>query len=167
MTAANASRARTRRVRARKDKNKSKNGGGGTGKDRDNNGNQGQQAAQFQGYCSHCAKWCHKRAERRTRLSQEKAGAVAGVQQPEEEGEVVKSVNWTDAENDETEVDASSWSYRQWSGSSHLPSRVRKVVFVEKEHRIDVVGCGRQHTVSPRNTARRPDGGNTRTASKQ
>ena len=27
------------------------------------------QAAQFQGYCSHCAKWAHKRAECRTQLA--------------------------------------------------------------------------------------------------
>ena len=30
------------------------------------------QAAQFQGYCSHCAKWAHKRAECRTQLAQMK-----------------------------------------------------------------------------------------------
>ena len=34
------------------------------------------QAAQFQGYCSHCAKWGHKRAECRTQLAQMKGGLL-------------------------------------------------------------------------------------------
>ena len=55
-----------------KDKNKSKNG---KGKDRDNNSNSGLQAAQFQGWCSHCAKWGHQRAECRTRLAQHSWGS--------------------------------------------------------------------------------------------
>ena len=43
------------------------------------------------------------------RLTQQEAGTVAGVQEPEEESEGVKSVHWSDAENDEMEIDASSW----------------------------------------------------------
>ena len=65
-----------------KDKGKSKNGDGGKSKDRDSNWNMGQQATQFQG-SSHCAKWAQ----------QNKAVAVAGVQEPEEGG--VKSVHWS------------------------------------------------------------------------
>ena len=39
-----------------KGKNTSKDGDGSNCKDRDNNWNSGQQAPQFQGHCSHCAK---------------------------------------------------------------------------------------------------------------
>ena len=91
-----------------KDNNKSKNGDACKGKDRDNNWISGQQATQFQGCCSHCAKWGHKRAECRTRLAHQKAGAVAGVQQPEDEGEGVKSAQWSDTEHDDMEIVASS-----------------------------------------------------------
>ena len=42
-----------------RDKNKNKNGDCGKGLDRDSNWNAEQQAAQLQGYCSHCAKWSH------------------------------------------------------------------------------------------------------------
>ena len=54
--------------------------------------NSGQQQVQlFQGYCSHCSKWRHKRADCRTRLAQQKIGAAARIQEPESEGDGVKS----------------------------------------------------------------------------
>ena len=69
---------------------------GGKEKDHDSNPRTGKQAAQFQGQSSHCAKWCHRRAECRERLArQNKTGAVAGVQEPEEQG--VKSVHCSEA----------------------------------------------------------------------
>ena len=54
------------------------------------------------------AKWGHKRAECRTRLAQQNTGAVAGDQKHQKEGHIVKSVHWSNAENDEMEIDASS-----------------------------------------------------------
>ena len=113
----------------KKNKNKSKSGDGGNGKDLDSDWNTGQQAAQFQGCCSHCEKWGHKHADCQQRLAQQnEAGAVAGVEEPEEEGD--KSLPWRDAEFDEIEADSLSWCLcggdnseragrRGWS---HLPS---------------------------------------------
>ena len=63
-----------------KDKSKNKNSDCGKGKDRDDwSGSQPQ--VQFQCYCSHCSKWRHKRADCRTRLAQQKNGAVTDVQE--------------------------------------------------------------------------------------
>ena len=44
-------------------------------------------------------------------MAQLEAGAVAEVQEPEEEGEGLKSAHWSDAENDEMEPDTSSWCF--------------------------------------------------------
>ena len=73
-----------------KDDNKSNNGDGGKGKDRDNKWNSGQQAAQFQGWCSHSARWGHNCAVQYTMISAESCSSCAGVQEPEQEGEGVK-----------------------------------------------------------------------------
>ena len=54
-----------------KDKNKHKGNDGNKNKERDD-WNKGQRQAKFQGYCSHCSKWGHKRADCRTRLAQQK-----------------------------------------------------------------------------------------------
>ena len=54
-----------------KGKNKHKSNDGDKAKGRDY-WNSGQQQAQIQGYCSHCSKWGHKRADGRTRLAQQK-----------------------------------------------------------------------------------------------
>ena len=94
------------RARAR-DKNKHKSNDGDKAKGRDY-WNSGQQQAQFQGYCSHCSKWGHKRADCRTRLAQQKSGAVAGVQEPESEADGVQAAQWSDADSDGADLDSSS-----------------------------------------------------------
>ena len=58
-----------------KDKNKHKSSDNNMGKERDS-WNSGQQQVQFQGYCSHCSKWKHERADCRTRLAQKINGAA-------------------------------------------------------------------------------------------
>ena len=93
-----------------KNKNKHKSNDGNKSKERDS-WNSGQQQAQFQGYCSHCSKWRHKRADCRTRLAQQKNGAVAGVQEPESEADGVKSSQRCDVDIDGMELDASSWCF--------------------------------------------------------
>ena len=121
--------------------------------------NSGQQTAQFQGFCSHCAKWAHKRAEWRTRLAQQKAEAhvelvFCGGDNPERSGRLCLST----AERIIT---------------SAIPNSQRSPV--EKEHRIDVAGCARQTlshhgtrhvNLTAWNTECEPDGGNTGTASR-
>ena len=92
-----------------KDKNKSKNGDDGKGKGRDNNWNSGQQAARFQGYCSHCAKWGSQVRRVQNTIGSAEMWGSCWSSSTEEEGEGVKSVHWSDAENDEVEIDASSW----------------------------------------------------------
>ena len=82
-----------------KEKSKHKRSDSGTSKERDV-WIGGQQQVQFQGYCSHCSKWGRKHADCRTRLAQQKYGAVAGNQEPEAEGDGVKSVQWCDVDSD-------------------------------------------------------------------
>ena len=83
---------------------------------------------QFQGYCSHCSKWGHKRADCRTRLAQQKNDAMACIQESEEEGDGVKSVQWSDVDSDVTELDSSSWCFaamntpRGPAGTLHVDS---------------------------------------------
>ena len=93
-----------------KDKNKHKGNDGDKAKGRDS-WNSGQQQAQFQGYCSHCSKWGHKRQDCRTRLAQQKNGAVAGVQEPESEADSVQAAQWSDADSDGVDLDSSSWCF--------------------------------------------------------
>ena len=104
--------------KGKKDKSKSTGDiGKGKGKGKDTNNRKsndgdkanGQQQAQFQGYCSHCSKWGHKRADCRTRLAQQKNGAVAGVQEPESEADGVQAAQWSDADSDGADLDSSSW----------------------------------------------------------
>ena len=90
-----------------KDKSKHKSSDSSKSKERDS-WNSGQQQVQFQGYCSHCSKWCRKRSACRTRLAQQKNGAVAGVQGPESEGDGVKSAQWRYVDSDAMELDSSS-----------------------------------------------------------
>ena len=80
------------------------------GKERDD-WNSGQLQAKFQGYCSHCSKGGHKRADCRTRLAQQKNGAVAGVQEPESEAEGVKAAQWSDVDSEDVNMDSSSWCF--------------------------------------------------------
>ena len=68
------------RARARGN-SKHKNSDSSKRKERDS-WNGGQQQEHFPGYCSHCSKWGHKRADCRTALAQQKNGAVAGIQEP-------------------------------------------------------------------------------------
>ena len=89
-----------------KDRNKHKGNDGDKNKDRDD-WNSGQRQAKFQGYCSHCSKWGHKRADCRTRLAQQKNGAVAGVQEPESEAEGVKASQWSDVDSEDVDMDLS------------------------------------------------------------
>ena len=81
-----------------KDKNKHEGNDGDKNKERDDL-NIGQRQAKFQRYFSHCSKWGHKRADCRTRLAQQKNGAVAGVQEPEKQHNgvtsTVKTWTWT------------------------------------------------------------------------
>ena len=93
-----------------KDKNKHKGNDGDKSKERDDWHN-GQRQAKFQGYCSHCSKWGHKRANCRTRLAQQKNGAAAGVQEPESEAEDVKVAQWSDVDSEDVNMDSSSWCF--------------------------------------------------------
>ena len=69
----------------------------------------------FQGYGSHCSKWRHKRTDCRTRVAQQKNGALAGVQEPEAEGGGVESVQRSDVDSDIVELDSSSWCFTAMS----------------------------------------------------
>ena len=60
---------------------------------------------------SHCSKSGHKRADCRTRLPQQKNGAVAGAQEPESEAEDVKAAQWSDADSDGADLNSSSWCF--------------------------------------------------------
>ena len=93
-----------------KDKNKRKSNDEDKAKGRDY-WNSGQQQAQFQSYCSHCSKWGHKRADCRTRLAQQKNGAVAGVQETESEAGDVKAAQWSDIDSEAVDMDSSSWCF--------------------------------------------------------
>ena len=79
-----------------KDKSKHESSHSNKSKERDS-WNSGQQQEQFEGYCSHCSKWRHKRADCRK-------GAVAGIEGPES-----KSVQWSDVDSLTMELDSSSW----------------------------------------------------------
>ena len=74
-----------------KGNDKSKNKSSDSGKNKERHGwNGSQQLAHFQGDCSPCSKWRHKRADCRTRLAQQNNGAVAGIQHPVAEGDGIK-----------------------------------------------------------------------------
>ena len=94
----------------RKDKNKHKGNDGDRSKERDE-WNSGQRQAKFQGYCSHCSKWGHKRAECRARLAQQKSGSVSGVREPEGEAEDVMAAQWSDVDTEDVEMDSPSWCF--------------------------------------------------------
>ena len=69
-----------------KDKIENKSSDSGKNKERDG-WNRSQKQVQFQGSCSHCSKWRHKREDCRTWLALQNNGAVvAGFQEPDAEG---------------------------------------------------------------------------------
>ena len=160
-----------------KEKNKHKGNDGDKSKERDD-WNNGQRQSKFQGYCSHCSKWSHKRADCRTRLAQQKNGAVAGVQEPESEAEDVKAAQWSDVESEDVDMDSSSWCFAALnnprgpagtlfvdSGADDhiLSSRFCEKISIEEE-------CSerraRQPIISSRHPTRQSQCGHTRTASK-
>ena len=50
-------------------------------------------------------------ADCRTRLDQQKNGAVAGVQEPESAAEGVKAAQWSDVDSEDVDMDSSSWCF--------------------------------------------------------
>ena len=112
--------ARVRKVRAKppetkgkgkvKDKNKHKSNDGDKNKERDNWNRSATSASP--GLLSHIARSGATNAQFcRTRLAQQKNGAVAGVQEAESEADGVKAAQWSDVDSDGTDVDSSSWCF--------------------------------------------------------
>ena len=138
--------------------------------------NIGQRQAKFQRYFSHCSKWGHKRADCRTRLAQQKNGAVAGVQEPDSEAGDIKATQWSDVDSEDVDMDSSSWCFaasnnpRGPAGTlcrrSHLPTTFCERISVEKECGIDTERRARQPIISARHPTRQSERVNRRTASK-
>ena len=145
--------------------------------------NNGQRQAKFQGYCSHCSKWGHKRADCRTRLAQQKNGAVSGVQEPESEAEGVKAAQWSDVDSEDVDMDSSSLCFAALnnprgpagtllvdSGADDPkchPDFVKEFPLKKKkECRSDTERRARQPIISSRHLTRQSECGHTRTASK-
>ena len=96
--------------KGKRTRTKHKGNNGDKNKERDD-WNTGQRQPKFQGNCSHCLKWGHKRADCRTRLAQQKNGAVAGVQEPESEAEDVKQHSGVTSTVEDVDMASSSWCF--------------------------------------------------------
>ena len=161
-----------------KDKSKHKSSDSSKSKERDS-WNSGQQQVQFQGKCLRCSKWGHRSGDCRTRLAQQKNGAVAGIQEPDSERDGVKSVQWSDVDSDALELDSSSWCFAAMDtprgpvGSLLLDSGADDHIchpdfakeFPQKKCEVDTERCARPSIISPWHTTRQSESGNTGTAS--
>ena len=95
---------------------------------------------------------------------------MAGIQEPESEGDGVKSAQWSDIDNDAMELDSSSGCFaamntsRGTAGTLLVESRADDHIChpdFAKESEVDTERCARQSIIPPWHTTRHSESGNT------